>query len=144
MQRILHCLESCMNDMTSISLTQLSEPQSYESHQSHQSDKYRKSDPYYQPYQSDPNYQPYQYIYQNDSSNRSNESDQSQLSLSPICEHISPMDHEYGQANPAIYPKCVQCRDRGIHNRDIFTTCQNCEYTLCRDCYYGLSPTIFT
>ena len=43
-------------------------------------------------------------------SNRSNEYESSVLSLSPICENISPIDHEYGPANPAIYHKCVICR----------------------------------
>ena len=75
-------------------------------------------------------------------SNSSHDSDISILSLSPICDNISPIEHEYGPPNREIYNKCVQCRANHIENRDIYTTCTNCDYTLCRKCYFGLSNDI--
>ena len=120
MDRILKCLENCMNDANMIFMGERS-----------------KTQPSYKyPYQSHETYQ------QIMDTNRSDDSVSSQLSLSPICENIAPIDHEFGPANRAIYHKCVQCRDQGVYNRDIFSTCQYCDYTLCRDCYYGLSSTI--
>ena len=75
-------------------------------------------------------------------SNSSYDSDISILSLSPICDNISPIDHDYGPPNRDIYNKCVQCRANHIENREIYTTCTNCDYTLCRKCYFGLSNDI--
>lgn len=124
MDRILKCLENCMSDANIIFMGERSKK--------HPSYKY----PHKHPYQHHERYQ------QIMDTNRSDDSVSSQLSLSPICENIAPIEHEFGPANRAIYHKCVQCRDKGIHNRDIFSTCRNCDYTLCRDCYYGLSSTI--
>ena len=125
MERILNCLDRCLYDSSTISLSNRS---LYAKPKAIKPTKPIKS----------------RYMIQDCScvSNSSCDSDISILSLSPICENISPEDHEYGPPNQEIYHKCVQCRANHIDNREIYTTCTNCDYTLCRECYYGLSNDI--